>query len=110
EKRACKFRPGIAAVGEDLFQPRIFPQRLRSDQRHSRDPGHWPELSRAREGDLPYRRGVALNTFNFLARIIADRINGDPPFSVALATCVSMIAAVGSPSRPQAFRHLCSRV
>ena len=42
--------------------------------------------------------GVALNAFNFLARIIADRINGDPPFSVAFATCVSMIDAVGSPS------------
>jgi len=44
--------------------------------------------------------GVALNAFSLLARIIADRINGDPPFSVAFATCVSMIDAVGSPSRP----------
>ena len=54
--------------------------------------------------------GIALNAFNFLARIIADRTNGDPPFSVAFATCVSMIAAVGPGSRPQASRHLSSKV
>ena len=48
---------------------------------------------------------IALNAFNFLTRIVADRINGDPPFSVAFATCVSMIAAVGSLWRPQASRH-----
>src|SRR5215470_15954499 len=54
--------------------------------------------------DPPLPRFSQRDALNFLARIIADRINGDPPFSVAFATCVSMIAAVGSTSRPQAPR------
>src|SRR5262245_56404356 len=52
--------------------------------------------------------GVALDALGFLARIIADRVDQGPPFSVAFATWVSMMAAVGSGSRPLAVRH-CSQ-
>ena len=111
EERACKFWPGIAAVGENLFQSRIFPERL-LDQTGGTvailDIGR--NYLEREEVAFRVDEGVALNAFSFLGRIIADRINGDPPFSVAFATCVSMIAAVGSRWRPQASRHLCSRV
>ena len=52
--------------------------------------------------------GVALDALGLLARIIADRVDRGPPFSVAFATWVSMMPAVGSGSRPHALRH-CSR-
>jgi hypothetical protein len=106
-----KLRPGIAAVGEDLFQARIFLQRP-LDQTGGAvailDIGR--DYLDREEVPLGVDESVALNAFDFLARIIADGINGGPPFSVAFATCVSMMAAVGSPSRPQASRHLSRRV
>ena len=111
DKRAREFWPGIAAVSEDPFQARIFSQGP-VDQTG----GTVAILDICRdylereEVTFGVDEGVALNALNFLARIITDRINGDPPFSVAFATCVSMIAAVGSPSRPQVSRHLSSRV
>jgi hypothetical protein len=111
DKRARELRPSIATVSEELFQSGIFLQRP-LDQ--ARSTVAILNISRnyleREEVTFGVDEGVALNAFNFLARIIADRINGNPPFSVAFATCVSMIAAVGSPSRPQASRHLCSKV
>ena len=111
DKRTRELRPRIATVGEELFQPRIFPQRP-LDQASSTVA--ILNISRnyfeREEVTFGVDEGVALNAFNFLARIIADRINGGPPFSVALATCVSMIDAVGSRSRPQVSRHLSSKV
>jgi hypothetical protein len=111
DKRTRELRPSVAPVSEDLFQSGIFSQGP-LDQANSTIA--ILNISRnyleREEVTFGVDEGVALNAFNFLARIIADRINGDPPFSVAFATCVSMIAAVGSPSRPQVSRHLCSRV
>src|SRR5262249_1792070 len=37
--------------------------------------------------------GIALNAFNFLARIVADRINGDPP-------CMGRFLSRGCPPGP----------
>ena len=111
DKRARELRSGITTVSENLFQARKFLQRL-LDQTG----GTVAILDICRDyldrEEMAFRvdEGVALDALDFLARIIADRINGDPPFSVAFATCVSMIAAVGSLSRPQASRHLSSRV
>ena len=111
DKGAREFWPGIAAISENLFQPRIF-----SQSSLDQTSGTVAILNIRRnylereEVTLGVDEGVALNAFNFLARIIADGINGDPPFSVAFATCVSMIDAVGSPSRPQVSRHLSSKV
>jgi hypothetical protein len=48
---------------------------------------------------------VALDALDFLAGVIAGRIGAGPPFSVALAVCVSMTAALGDASRPSASRH-----
>lgn len=99
-------RASVAAIGEDLLESRVFLDRLRHDD------GSTVTVLRARrdhlDGDQMAFRvddGVALNAFRFLARVISDRIARYPPFSVAFATWVSMIAAVGSALRPQAVLH-----
>ncbi len=51
---------------------------------------------------------VAFDAFDFFARVIANRIPAAPPFSVAFAAWVSMIAAVGEASRPAASRQAIS--
>ena len=110
DKLAREFGSGIATVSKDLFQARIFLERP-LDQTS----GTVAILDISRnylereEVAFGVDEGIALNALNFLARIVTDRINGDPPFSVAFATCVSMIAAVGSPSRPQVSRHISSK-
>ena len=111
DKLAREFGSGIATVSKDLFQARIFLERP-LDQTS----GTVAILDISRnylereEVAFGVDEGIALNALNFLARIVTDRINGDPPFSVAFATCVSMIDAVGSLSRPQVSRHLSSKV
>jgi hypothetical protein len=105
-KRTCELRPRIAAIGEELAQARVLPQRL-LDQvggaiailRVGRDYLDREEMA------FGVDDRVALDALCLLARIIADRVDRGPPFSVAFATCVSMIAAVGSGSRPHALRH-----
>jgi hypothetical protein len=98
---------GIATVSKDLFQARIFLQRPLNQTGSTVPILDIPRNYLKREEvSFGVDKGVALNALNFLARIVADRINGDPPFSVAFATCVSMIAAVGSLSRPQSSRRL----
>lgn len=47
---------------------------------------------------------VALATRDFLARVIALRVDRGPPFCAALALCESMIAVVGLASRPSCSR------
>ena len=49
---------------------------------------------------------VALLAFDFLARIIAMRIDAGPPFSALFTLWLSMMAAVGLASRPSCSRHL----
>jgi len=49
---------------------------------------------------------VPLFALDFLARVIARRIDAGPPFSALLTLWLSMIAAVGLVSRPAASRHL----
>ena len=48
---------------------------------------------------------VALDAFDFLARIVANGIPAAAPFSVALTAWVSIIAAVGEASRPSSSRQ-----
>jgi len=49
---------------------------------------------------------VALLAFDFLARIIAMRIDAGPPFSALFTLWLSMMAAVGLASRsPCALLH-----
>jgi hypothetical protein len=47
---------------------------------------------------------VPLATCDFLARVVARRIEPSPPFWAPLAVCESMIAAVGLASRPSCSR------
>jgi hypothetical protein len=104
-----ELRPGIAAVGEYLAQPWELPQGLVNQTGSAiaiLDVGR-DHLDRE-EMAFGVDDRVALDALGFLARVVADRIDGGPPFSVAFATCVSMIAAVGSASRPQASRQLSS--
>jgi hypothetical protein len=51
---------------------------------------------------------VALDAFDFLARVIANGIPAAAPFSVAFTAWVSMMAAVGEASRPSASRQATS--
>lgn len=106
---ACQLRPRIAAIGKQLAQTRVHAQRL-LDQA-----GGAVAILRVGRDHLDGEQmafgvddGVALDALGLLARIIADRVDRDPPFSVAFATWVSMMPAVGSGSRPPALR-LCSR-
>ena len=50
-------------------------------------------------------RDMALLAFDFLACIIAWRINRGPPFSALLTLWLSMIATVGLASRSANSRH-----
>ena len=107
--RTGELRPGITAIGEDLGEPWTRPQCL-LDQTGGAiailDVGG-NYLDRE-EVALGVDDRIALDALGFLARVVADRIDGGPPFSVAFATCVSMMAAVGSGSRPHASRHFSS--
>jgi hypothetical protein len=53
---------------------------------------------------------IALDAFDFFARVIANGIPAAAPFSVALTAWVSMMAAVGEASRPSASRQATSKV
>ena len=53
---------------------------------------------------------VALDAFDFLARVVANGIPAAAPFSVAFTVWVSMIADVGDASRPSASRQATSNV
>ena len=48
---------------------------------------------------------VALLALDFLARIVAMRINPGPPFSALFTLWLSMMAAVGLASRSSSSRH-----
>jgi len=106
---ACQLWPGIATVGEQLAQARVLAQRLLDQVGGAIAILHvGGDHLDGEQMAFGVDNGIALDAFGFLTRIIADRVNRAPPFSVAFATCVSMMAAVGSRSRSQASRH-CSR-
>jgi hypothetical protein len=54
----------------------------------------------AQQQALRVDENVALAALRFLARVIADRINPEPPFSADLTLWLSMIPADGLASRP----------
>ena len=49
---------------------------------------------------------MPLLSFDLLARIVARRIDADPPFSALFTLWLSMMAAVGLASRSSCSRHL----
>ena len=104
-----KLRPGVASIGEDPGDERKSHPCSADQIRRAvavldigRD--HLDAEQQAYRVD----QRIALDALGFLARIVPDRIARDPPFSVAFATWVSMIAAVGLASRPSASRHFTS--
>jgi len=94
DELAREFGPSIATVSKDLFQARIFLERP-FDQTSGRVA--ILDISRnyleREEVAFGVDEGIALNAFNFLARIVADRINGDPP-------CMGRFLSRGCPTGP----------
>src|SRR5215472_1323614 len=94
DELARELGSGIATVSKDLFQARIFLERP-LDQTS----GTVAILDISRnylereEVAFGVDEGIALNAFNFLARIVADRINGDPP-------CMGRFLSRGCPTGP----------
>ncbi len=99
----------VAAIGKDMFDEGEQAAGL-FDKVRCRVPvldvcrDH---LDAEEEADGVNKR-VAFYAFDFLARVIANRILAAPPFSVAFTAWVSMIAAVGEASRPSASRQAIS--
>ena len=110
-KIGFELRAGIAAVGKDLGdewkQPAGFGDevgRAIAILQAGRD-----HLD-AKQQSYRIDEGVALDALGLFTRVVADRIDFGPPFSVAFTACVSMMAAVGDGSRPSASRHWTSNV
>ena len=97
DELARELGSGIATVSKDLFQARIFLERP-LDQTS----GTVAILDISRnylereEVAFGVDERIALNAFNFLARIVADRINGDPP-------CMGRFLSRGCPTGPINF-------
>ena len=105
-KVSLEFGAGISAIGKDLG----------NEWERSARPGDEVSCTIAilyvRGNDLDAKKQaycinerITLDALGFLARVVADRIDIAPPFSVAFTACVSMMAAVGEASRPSASRH-----
>src|SRR5271157_3531822 len=60
---------------------------------------------RVHQEALRIDKDMPLLAFDFLARIVAGRIDASPPFSALLTLWLSMIAAVGLASREAASRQ-----
>jgi len=105
-ERLVKFRPLIAGVGKQLFQERIHPEQGSKQQDAAvtildiggMNDGVEQQAQRVYEN-------MALLALDLLARIIAMRIDPEPPFSALLTLWLSMMAAVGLASRSSCSRH-----
>jgi len=105
-ERHLELRPLIAGVGEQFLQERI----------HSEQGGKQQDAAVAvldiggmNDGMEQQTQGVyenmALLALDLFARIIAMRIDADPPFSALFTLWLSMMAAVGLASRSRCSRH-----
>jgi hypothetical protein len=109
-KDACEAfverRPLIGRVGEELPQEGMHPKH--GGKQHDAaiailDVGAVND--RVEQQAQRIYENVALLAFDFLARIIAMRINPGPPFSALFTLWLSMMAAVGLASRSLCSRH-----
>jgi hypothetical protein len=100
------FGPLIPGIGEQLPEDRVQAKQRRHNQ--------YPAIPILNIGRVDHRvhqqaRGVdhdmALLAADFLARIIAFRIDAGPPFSALFTLWLSMIQAVGLGFRSAAPRH-----
>ena len=101
-----EFLSGVATIGKNMTQPGI----QRADG--FKDVGRTVTILNVRRMDdgtnqeaLGIGDDMALASFDFLARIIAGRVDRAPPFSALLTLWLSMIAAVGLASRPACSRQ-----
>jgi hypothetical protein len=105
-QRRLELRSLVAGVGVQLAQEREQAEQGRQQQR--------PTVAVLDVGgmhdDLEHQalgvyQQVAFLALDFLAGIVARRINRAPPFSALLTLWLSLIAAVGLASRPACSRH-----
>ena len=96
----------ITGIGKQLQQERIHSEQGRQDQHAAvavlnvRGMHHGMQQQTYRVD-----QDMSLLAFDFLARIIAGRIDAGPPFSALFTLWLSMTQAVGLASRPVASRH-----
>jgi hypothetical protein len=112
---ACRYRVvgrlrdahRVAGVGEDFDDEREHrPRLLVENQRRA-----IPILDiRGVNGDAQQQaeriyQDVVVDALGLFARVVADRVDLDPPFSADLTVLLSMMAAVGLPSLPPRSRQ-----
>ena len=101
-----EFRPLITAIGIKLQQERKPAEEGREQQRPAVAVLNIGGMNdRVQQQALRVYQDMALLALDFLARVVAVRIDRGPPFSAALTLWLSMIAAVGLASRPACSRH-----
>src|SRR5271165_3698979 len=104
--RALELRPLVACVSIELDQEREGAKQARHDERAAvavLDVGGVHD--RVHQEALRIDKDMSLLAVDFLARVVAGRIDAGPPFSALLTLWLSMIAAVGLASRAAASRH-----
>jgi hypothetical protein len=105
-ERALKFVALIAGVSEQRLQEGIHPEQGRQQQDAAvaildvggMDDGVQQKAQRVYQN-------VAFLALDFLARVIAMRIDAGPPFSALFTLWLSMMAAVGLAPRSACSRH-----
>ena len=105
-ERLLEFRSLIAAVGKQLFQERIHSEQCRKKQNAAvavLDIGRMNNCVQQQTQRI--YENMALLALDLFARIIAVRIDADPPFSALFTLWLSMMAAVGLASRSPCSRH-----
>ena len=104
-----EFIPLITAIRKDMFDEGEQAARLLDKFRGGVPVLDvcWDRLD-AKQQSYRIDKCVAFDAFDFLARVIANRIPAAAPFSAAFTAWVSMIAAVGEASRPSASRQAIS--
>lgn len=106
-QRPPELGPLIAAIGNKLAQKREQAEQSRENQHTT-----VAVLNVCRMDDSmqqkTYRidQDVTLLPLDFLARVIAVRIDAGPPFSALFTLWLSITQAVGLASRPICSRHL----
>ena len=105
-ERLLELRPLIAAVGKQLFQERIHPEKGCKKQDAAVAILNIGGVNdRVEQQTQRIYENMALLALDLFARIIAMRIDTGPPFSALFTLWLSMMAAVGLASRSPCSRH-----
>ncbi len=105
-QRAGELRPLISGVGDEFLQERKHAEQSRH---HENAAVAILDVGGVNDGvkqqALRVYKQMALLALDFLARVIAMRIDAGPPFSALLTLWLSMMQAVGLASRSSFSRH-----